>query len=269
MKRRANLQVIIGIGLFAVLILIAVCAPLLAPEDPTRIMIDRELCPPSKAHLLGCDVNGTDILSILIYGTRISLMVGLTATFISCIVGLILGSLAGWYEGKLDSFLMRVVDIVFAFPGILLAIALASALGPSIKNIVLCLVATGWAGYTRLVRGEVRNIKTMEYIQAAQALGYPSWWIIYRHIWPNLTSPVIVTASIGVAGCVLAEASLSFLGVGVPPGTPSWGSLLQLGKDVLVEAPHVAAFAGIAIMLTVFSCHFLGEGIRELADPKA
>ncbi|MGZ3713739.1 MAG: ABC transporter permease, partial [Bdellovibrionota bacterium] len=236
--------------------------------DPMQISLTEELCKPGAHHLLGCDSNGTDILSILIYGARISIEVGFTVTFISVFVGLMLGSIAGYFGGWRDAALMRLLDVIFAFPGTILAIAIASMLGPSKGNLILCLSLTGWAGYARLVRGEVRAIRGLEYVEAARALGVSNSRIFIYHLWPNIFSPLIVTATFGIAGTILAEAGLSFLGIGVPPGTPSWGSLLNFGRDVLLEAPFVSAFPGLAIMLTVLGFHLLGEGLLIKLDPR-
>lgn len=268
-KRKLNRNMVIGGAIVSLIALLAITAPILAPHDPLEISLPNELCAPSGSHWLGCDSNGSDILSILIYGCRVSLQVGFTVTLISVFVGLILGSIAGYYGGWRDQLLMRVLDVIFAFPGIILAIALASMLGPSKGNLIFCLSLTSWAGYARLVRGEVQSIRNLEYVEAARALGLGNARIFLFHLWPNVISPLLVTATFGIAGTILAEASLSFLGIGVPPGTPSWGSLLSFGKDVLLEAPHVASFPGLAIMGTILGFHLLGEGLRQQLDPKA
>ena len=258
-----------GAAVIGVVAVLGVLAPWISPYDPLRISLAEEMCQPSSAHWLGCDSNGADILSLLLYGARISLEVGFIVTFISVLVGLIVGSVAGYYGGWRDAFLMRVLDVIFAFPGTILAIALAAALGPSKSNLILALSLTGWAGYARLVRGEVQNIRHLEYIEAARALGMGAGRIFVFHLWPNIVSPLLVAATFGVAGTILAEASLSFLGIGVPPGTPSWGQLLSFGRDILLEAPHVATFPGVAIVVTVLGFHLLGEGLRKKLDPKA
>lgn len=268
MKSR-NWNLILGATITGIIALTALFAPWLSPYDPLAISLQQEFAPPSAAHWLGCDSNGTDILSILIHGSRIALLVGVSATLTALAIGLLLGSIAGYFGGWRDSILMRFLDVIFAFPGIILAIALASMLGPSEGNLILALVATGWAGYARLVRGEVQAIRGLEYVEAARALGLSNRRIFVFHLWPNIVSPLLVAATFGVAGTILAEASLSFLGVGVPPGTPSWGALLSFGRDVLLEAPHVAAFPGLAIMITVLGFHLLGEGLRRRLDPKA
>lgn len=265
---RRNWNLILGVTITGLIAVVALLAPWLAPYDPRAISLPEELCLPSGSHLLGCDGNGADIFSIVVYGARISLEVGISVTAVSVFVGLVLGSIAGYFGGWRDSVLMRLLDIIFAFPGLILAIALASMLGPSKTNLILCLVLTSWAGYARLVRGEVLAIRSLEYVEAARALGLGSTRILLRHLWPNILSPVLVAATFGLAGTILAEAGLSFLGIGVPPGTPSWGSLLNFGRDVLLEAPHVSTFPGLAIMLTVLGFHLLGEGLRKQLDPK-
>lgn len=259
----------IGLSLVGGLGLVGALASWIAPHDPHAISLAEELCRPGAAHWLGCDANGTDILSILIYGARISLEVGVAVTFTSVLIGLVFGSIAGYFGGWRDTLLMRVLDIIFAFPGIILAIAMASMLGPSKRNLIFCLVLTSWAGYARLVRGEVLAVRSLEYVEAARALGVGTFRIFLVYIWPNILSPLLVSATFGIAGTILAEASLSFLGIGMPPGTPSWGTLISFGRDVLLEAPHVATFPGLAIACTVFSFHLLGEGLRRHLDPKA
>jgi peptide/nickel transport system permease protein len=267
MRKTWQLQAgIVVVGIVAVL---GLFSPWIAPYDPLRISLSEEMCKPGPAHLLGCDANGADILSIMLYGARVSLEVGIIVTLISVIVGLLVGSVAGYFGGWRDTILMRLLDIIFAFPGTILAIALAAALGPSKGNLILALSLTGWAGYARLVRGEVQNIRHLEYVESARALGLGKRRIFVFHLWPNIVSPLLVSATFGVAGTILAEASLSFLGIGVPPGTPSWGQLLSFGRDVLLEAPHVATFPGMAIVCTVLGFHLLGEGLRKKLDPKA
>ena len=244
-----NWQFIAGFAVVLSVTLLGLFAPWLSPFDPMKISLPEELCRPNAMHWLGCDSNGTDIFSILLYGARVSLMVAFCVTAISVLTGLVVGSLAGYYGGWRDSLLMRFLDIVFAFPSTILAIGLAAALGPSKGNLILCLSLTGWAGYARLVRGEIRVARELEYVEAARALGLKDARILLLHLWPNIASPLLVSATFGIAGTILAEASLSFLGIGVPPGTPSWGQLLVFGKDVLIEAPHVATFPGVAIQI--------------------
>lgn len=266
--RQTRFHLMVGGSMIAALTALAALAPWLSPADPTRIRLADSFCTPGAGHVLGCDNNGADILANLLYGARLSLEVGIVTTALCLAIGLVMGSIAGYRGGRLDALIMRVLDIIFAFPGIILAIAIATVMGPSKTNIILALTATGWAGYTRLVRGEVRALKEREYVHAARALGLGPTRIVVRHIWPNLVSPLVVAATFGIAGCILAEASLSFLGVGVPAGTPSWGALLSQGKDFLLEAPHISTFPGLAIMFTILGFNFLGEGLRERLDPK-
>jgi len=263
-----NWNFILGCSCVFVLLFTAIFANFLAPYDPISISLEDSLAPPSNTHLLGCDTSGTDVLSIIIYGARLSLQVGLIVTVLCVLIGLIIGSISGYMGGKVDTFIMRILDIIFAFPGIILAIAVATVLGASKFNVIFALVMTGWAGYTRLVRGEIKALKEKEYIIAANALGMSPLRIVTRHMWPNIVSPILVTATFGIAGTILSEASLSFLGVGVPASTPSWGALLNQGKDFLVEGPHIATFPGFAIMFTILGLNFLGEGLRERLDPK-
>lgn len=251
-----------------VLLVIAVLAPWISPFAPDRLVLEESLMGPGGIHPLGTDKSGADILSILFHGTRLSFEIGVTATLVCVFIGLILGSVAGYFGGWLDTILMRLLDIIFAFPGIILAIAIATVMGASKANVIFALIFTGWAGYTRLVRGEVRSLKEKEYIQAAEAIGMNTTRIIVFHLWPNLVSPILVAATFGIAGCILTESSLSFLGIGVPPGTPSWGALLDQGRDVLLDAPHISTFPGLAIMVTILGFNFLGEGLRERLDPK-
>jgi peptide/nickel transport system permease protein len=267
--KRAPWQLKVGAVMVGTVALLGLLAPFLAPYDPYAISLSEELCHPGGAHWLGCDVNGTDILSILLYGAQVSLLVAVVVTAVSASVGLVVGSVAGYFGGWRDALLMRVLDVVFAFPSTILAIGLAAALGPSKGNLILCLSLTGWAGYARLVRGEIQVVSQLEYVEAAKALGLKTPRIFVHHLWPNIVSPLLVAATFGIAGTILAEASLSFLGIGVPPGTPSWGQLLVFGKDVLIEAPHVATFPGIAILITVIAFHLLGEGLRRRLDPKS
>ena len=268
MRKNSPFNLRLGASIITLLALAAIFGPFLLSTDPQAIALEKSFAAPSRINLFGCDNNGSDVLANIIYGARLSLQVGLATTIFSLGIALVLGSLAGFFGGKVDLVLMRLLEIVFAFPGIILAIAIASVMGPSKANIILALTATGWAGYTRLVRGEVRALKEKEYIQSARALGLSPARIIVFHIWPNLVSPLAVAATFGLAGAITAEASLSFLGVGVPPGTPSWGALLSAGKEFLFEAPHISAFPGIAIMVTILGFNFLGEGLRERLDPK-
>jgi peptide/nickel transport system permease protein len=254
--------------LAAVFILPALCAPWLAPHDPAALDLAGSLAPPSPAYPLGRDEQGADILSRLLYGARISLIVGGTTVIFSASIGVVVGLLAGYFGGWVEQALMRLVDVLLAFPGLLLAIALVAVLGPGLGNVVIALSALGWTGFARLVRGQVLSVKGEDYVLAAHALGVGPWRMMFRHILPNIMAPVIVQASFAIAGAVLSEASLSFLGLGVPPGTPSWGAMLSEGKYVMVEAPHVSLFPGLAIMGVVLGFNLLGDVLNDYLDPK-
>jgi peptide/nickel transport system permease protein len=262
-----NKLALAGLVIIGVLVATALLAPFLAPYDPLAIDLKGELEGPRAGHPLGQDKLGRDILSQIIYGTQVSLAVGLVVVGISLLIGVALGAMAGYWGGVFDAFLMRIVDILLAFPGILLAIALAGILGPSLKNIILALCILGWVGYARLVRGQVMAEKNREYVLAAKAVGGSHSRIIIRHILPNVFAPVIVEATFGLAGVILAESSLSFLGLG-PQDVPTWGRLLNEGAHYLLFAPHVATFPGIAIMLTVLGFNFIGDGLRNKWDVK-
>lgn len=257
----------VGLGIIGLLLVTALLAPFLAPYDPLAIDLRGELEGPAAGHPLGQDKLGRDILSQVIYGSRVSLVVGLVVVGISLLIGVTLGAAAGYFGGVFDTILMRIVDILLAFPGILLAIALAGILGPNLRNIILALCVLGWVGYARLVRGQVLAEKNREYVLAARAIGASHPRIILRHILPNCFAPVIVEATFGLAGVILAESSLSFLGLG-PQDVPTWGRLLNEGAQYLLFAPHVATFPGIAIMLTVLGFNFIGDGLRNRWDVK-
>ncbi len=257
-----------GLGVALALFAVAVAAPLIAPTRPSAIDLQAELQPPSTRHLLGTGENGLDVLTHVIYGARVSLWVSLFAVGISAAVGILLGGMAGYVGGLLDEALMRSVDILLAFPGILLAIFITAVLGPSLKNVVFALAVTGWTGYARLVRSQVLSLRERDYVRAAQVLGAGHARILARHLLPNAAGPIIVQATFGIPAAILAEASLSFLGLGVPPGTPSWGSLVDQGTQYLLLAPHIALFPGLAIALTVLGFNFLGDAVRDAIDPR-
>ncbi|HEX9984779.1 MAG TPA: nickel transporter permease [Thermoanaerobaculia bacterium] len=257
-----------GLILTVVLILCALAAPLLAPHDPISQETSRRLETPSKEHPLGLDDLGRDVLSRIIWGARVSLRVGFSVVLITSLVGVTLGAISGYFGGWVDLAIMRVCDILLAFPGILLAIAMVAVLGPSLNNVVIALAIIGWVSYARLVRGQVLKVREMEFVTAAKALGARSPRVILRHVLPNVINPVIVMATLGLAGAILAEASLSFLGLGVQPPTPSWGAMLTAGRRYLGLANHLAIFPGAAIMLAVMGLNFLGDGLIDALDPK-
>lgn len=257
-----------GALLTVALIFVALAAPLLAPFDPDAQDTSRRLEAPSTQHLLGLDDLGRDVLSRIVFGARVSLRVGFSVVVIGSLIGVALGAMAGYFGGAWDATIMRICDILLAFPGILLAIALVAVLGPSLNNVILALAAINWVGYARLVRGQVLKVREMEYVTAAKALGARSPRVITRHVLPNVINPVIVMATLGLAGAILAEAALSFLGLGVQPPTPSWGAMLTSGRQYLGIANHLAIFPGAAIMLAVMGLNFLGDGLIDALDPK-
>lgn len=263
-----NFAFTFGLILTVLLVVIALCAPLLAPHDPNVQDTARRLEEPSGTHPLGLDDLGRDVLSRIIWGSRISLRVGFSVVLISSLIGVSLGAISGYFGGWMDVLVMRLCDILLAFPGILLAIALVAVLGPSINNVILALSCIGWVGYARLVRGQVLKVREMEYVTAAKALGAKSPRVIILHVLPNVINPVIVLATLGLAGAILSEASLSFLGLGVQPPTPSWGAMLTAGRRYLGLANHLAIFPGAAIMLAVVGLNFLGDGLIDALDPK-
>ncbi len=263
-----NKFAMLGGAIIVVLLLTAIFAPQLAPYDPLEQHIIEGLSKPSTAHWFGQDKLGRDLLSRIVYGSRISLRVGLFTVSISLLIGVTVGSVSGYYGGVLDELFMRIVDILMAFPGILLAIAMVAVLGPNLNHVILALCLIGWVGYARLVRGQVLYLRELEYVTAAQALGAKPRRIILFHLLPNVIAPVIVEATFGMAGAILAEASLSFLGLGAQPPTPSWGSMLNEGREFLLLAPHHTTFPGLAIMVVVLGFNFLGDGLRDSFDVK-
>ncbi|HWS96972.1 MAG TPA: ABC transporter permease [Candidatus Methylomirabilis sp.] len=265
-----NLLATSGAAMIVVLVALALFASWIAPQDPAHIDLPARLMGPSAAHWFGTDELGRDILSRIIYGARISMLVGTCVVATSLTLGLILGSIAGYYGGFLDRFLNVVVMNAFmSFPGILLAIAFVAFLGPGLFNVVLALSIGGWVGYARLVRAQVLAVKEREFVEAARALGASDLRIIVRHILPNIIQPVIVQAAIGMAGAILAEATMSFLGLGVPPPTATWGSMLNDGRSHLFDAPHLVVFPAVAVMLAVLSFNFVGDGLRDYLDPRS
>ncbi|HUK25320.1 MAG TPA: ABC transporter permease [Terriglobales bacterium] len=267
---RHNPLAAIGVVLVLAFVICAVFAPWIAPQDPAFINLPMRLAPPSAVHWCGTDELGRDILSRLIYGSRISMLVGSCVVAASLGLGLIIGSVAGYYGGGIDRFVNVVlVNAFMSFPGILLAIAFVAFRGPGIFNLIFALSLGGWVGYARLVRGQVLAAREREYVEAARALGANDLRIVVRHILPNIIQPVIVQAAIGMAGAILAEATMSFLGLGVPPPTASWGTMLNDGRAHLFDAPHLVIFPALAVMLAVLSFNFIGDALRDYLDPRA
>ena len=266
---RKNTLALAGSIILIVLTLSAVFAPWLAPYDPAdQKLIDR-LEGPSWQHPFGNDELGRDILSRLLLGTRVSMRVGATVVLLSVMAGVLIGGFAGYIGGKLDTFVtVVVINSLMAFPGILLAIALVAFLGPGLDRLIFALAAIGWVGYARLARGQVLKVKTLEFVEAARALGASGPRIFINHILPNIIQPILIQASIGMAAAILAEASLSFLGLGISPPTPSWGAMLNDARSHLFDAPHMVVFPSIALVMTVLSFNFLGDALRDWLDPR-
>jgi len=256
-----------GLLLTLALVVCALLAPVLAPHDPLHPEGAR-LEQPSDAYPLGLDELGRDVLSRIVWGARVSLRVGFSVVLLASVIGVTLGAISGYFGGMADVLIMRLCDILLAFPGILLAIALVAVLGPSLNNVIIALAIIGWVGYARLVRGQVLKVREMEFVTAAKALGAKSPRVIALHVLPNVINPVIVMATLGLAGAILAEAALSFLGLGVQPPTPSWGAMLTYGRQYLGLANHLTIFPGAAIMAAVMGLNFLGDGLIDALDPK-
>jgi peptide/nickel transport system permease protein len=265
--KKNRLAVIGGIIVFC-LFAIAILAPFVAPYDPNAINVKHVLEAPSFSHPFGTDDLGRDIFSRVIYGSRISLAVGFVAVGIATIIGIIFGALSGYYGGWLDTIIMRFVDIMLSIPTFFLILAVIAMLEPSIWNIMIVIGITSWMGVARFVRAEFLSLKEREFVLSARALGASDFRIIFRHILPNAMSPVLVSAVLGIAGAVLVESALSFLGIGVQPPTASWGNILTIGKDNIEIAWWISVFPGLAIFITVLAYNLLGEGIRDSIDPR-
>jgi peptide/nickel transport system permease protein len=255
-----------GIFILGMLVMCAVLAPVLAPYSPEEIVESQTLAPSFK-HLFGTDDLGRDIFSRTLYGARISLTVGFIAVIISILVGTLFGALAGYYGGIIDSMIMRFVDVMLAFPSIFLILAIQAMLTPNIYNVMVVIGLTSWMGVARLVRGEFLRIRELSYVEAARAIGCSDLRIIFKHILPNARAPIIVAATLGMAGAILTESALSFLGMGVQPPMPSWGNMLMDSQAYLFDAPWMSVIPGVLILLTVLSLYFVGEGLREKLTP--
>ena len=246
----------------------AVLGPFVAPYDPASQQLALRLQGPSLAHPFGLDELGRDVLARIVHGARVSMAVGLAVVTVSSLLGTLLGATAGYFGGRVDDLISRVIDVLLAFPGILLAIALVAVLGPSLVNVVLALCVIGWVGYARLVRGVTLKIRELDFVQAARALGASSPRILLRHVVPGALPALAVQTTLGMAGAILAEASLSFLGLGVQPPTPSWGTMLDAGRSHLFDAPHLTIFPGLSIAALVLGFNFVGDGLRDRVDPR-
>ncbi|MBI4667115.1 MAG: ABC transporter permease [Nitrospinae bacterium] len=265
---RRNKLAVAGGAIVLSLFVVAIFAGIIAPYDPSVIDTARILAPPSSDHILGADDLGRDVFSRMVYGSRISLTVGFVAVGLATTIGVIIGAIAGYFGGWVDNGLMRLVDIMLTIPTFFLILAVIAFLPPSIYTIMVVIGVTGWMGVARLVRAEFLALKRRDFVMAARALGVGDAGIIFRHILPNAMSPVLVSATLDVAGAILTESALSFLGIGVQPPTPSWGNILTLGKDNIEFAWWLSVFPGLAILITVLGYNLLGEGIRDALDPR-
>ncbi|HXJ36324.1 MAG TPA: ABC transporter permease [Candidatus Eisenbacteria bacterium] len=259
----------VGAAVLAVLVIVALAAPLVAPGDPYRSDLPGRLATPSAAHVFGCDGLGRDLFARIAYGARVSLGVATVVIAISLAVGVAVGAGAALAGGWVDTLLARAIDIVLAFPGLLLAIALAAVRGPGVANVVIALAALGWPGYARLARAEITGLRTREFAQAARALGARPARVLVRHLLPAALPTLLVQATFGFSGVIIAESSLSFLGLGVPPPLPSWGAMLDEGRQFLLVAPHLVIFPGAVLALTVLALQLVGDGLRDWLDVSA
>jgi len=268
-RLKQNKLAMIGLVMIVIFFLIAILAPVLAPYDPIKQDLRKSHLPPSREHLMGTDLHGRDILSRLIYGTRISLLVGFLPQVVSLSLAMVLGLLSGYYGGWIDDLTMRLADAFFAFPSLLFMMALMFVLGPKqgLLGIVLGLGIVGWAGRSRIMRGQVLSVKERSYVESAQAIGARTNRIIFRHVLPNCLAPLIVTTTMAIPGAIMAEAGLSFIGLGVPPPTPSWGQMLYTGRAYIRQFPWLCIWPGLAIFFTVLSFNLFGDGLRDALDP--
>jgi len=259
----------IGLGITAFMTIVAIFAPLIAPFPPNKMDVVNSLVTPGTAgHLLGTDNYGRDLFSRLVFGARISLIVGISAVVFGAFFGTLLGLVSGYFGGRLDALIMRTMDGLFAFPFILLAITLMTVLGQGLVNVIIAIGIANIPGFARIVRGQVLSVKEEEFIEVTRSLGATNGRIIFQHVLPNCLAPLIVYGTMSVAGAIISEAALSFLGLGVQPPTASWGSILKDGKDFLVLSPHMATFSGLAILFTVLGINLFGDGLRDALDPK-
>lgn len=267
-RLRRNWMAMFGLAIMILIVFTALFADVIAPYDFREQDLRNVAAPPSREHLLGTDDLGRDILSRIIYGARVSLQVGFVAVGISLIIGGTLGALAGYYGGNIDNFVMRFMDVLLAIPSILLAIAIVSAFGGGLINVMIAVGIATIPVYARIVKASVISIKEQEFIEAARAIGATDLRIILKHIIPNSMAPMIVQGTLGVAIAILSAAGLSFIGLGIEPPTPEWGAMLSSGRHLIRRAPHVATFPGLAIVITIFALNLLGDGLRDALDPR-
>ena len=269
-RLRRDRVAMVGLVLVLLLALVAVLAPWIAPYDPvTDYNLRNRLQPPSKEHWLGTDASGRDVFSRIVYGARISLTVGLTSRVVTLILGVGLGALAGYFAGTwVDMLVMRLSEIVDALPSLFVAIAISVAIGPGIYTVFIALGFVGWADMCRLIRGQVLTIREQQFVEAARAIGCSSGRIVFRHILPQVTAPIMVSLTMGIAGAIMAETALSFLGLGAQPPTPTWGSMMNYARQYIYIAPHLVFAPGVAILITVYAFNLLGDGLRDALDPR-
>jgi peptide/nickel transport system permease protein len=269
-RLKQNKMAMAGIGILSVIVLLAIFADIIAPYDSVAIKqnLSERLQGPSTAHIFGTDEYGRDMFARLIHGARVSLQVGILAVGIAIVLGGTLGAIAGYYGGTLDNIIMRIMDVFLAVPSILLAIAIVSALGPNLLNLMFAISISSIPGYARIVRASVISIRDQEFVEAAKAIGADDFRIIFKHIIPNALAPVIVQGTLGVAGAILSTAGLSFIGLGIQPPAPEWGAMLSGGRQYLRYAPHVTTIPGIAIVITILALNLVGDGLRDALDPR-
>jgi len=265
---RRNWAAMIGLVVMVILVITAIFANVIAPEDPVAQDLSRTFLKPNSHNIMGTDNFGRDIFSRVVFGTRTSLQIGFTAVSVGLLIGLILGSISGFYAGQIDNILMRFIDILISIPGILLAIAIVAALGPGMVNVMIAVGLASIPGYTRITRATVLTIREREFIEAARAIGASDLRIIARHILPNCLAPIIVQATLGLSGAILSAAGLSFIGLGIQPPTPEWGFMLSDGRRFLRDHWHMVSFPGLAIVTVVLAINMVGDGLRDALDPK-
>ncbi len=259
---------LVGMGLIATLVLTAIFAPLLATHDPFQISPPNRLKPPSSQHWFGTDTAGRDIFSRVLYGTRISIRIGVTVVFLATLIGSIIGLFSGYLGGKFDEIVMRITDVFFSIPYLILAMAITASLGPGLLNAMISLSLVWWPTYARLIRSQVLQIREAPYIEAARGLGVSRKRIIFRHILPNAMTPVIVQCSLDFGNAIMYAAALSFIGLGAQPPSPEWGAMISLARNYIQDSWWFATFPGLAILMTVIGFNLLGDGIRDLTDPR-
>lgn len=257
-----------GLGIIVIMIILAVISPYIAPYGYETMILPDRLQPPNTKHLLGTDNFGRDILSRMLYGARVSLIVGLGGVAIATSIGVLLGAMAGFYSKWIDEIIMRIMDVMLAFPYIILAVALMAMVGPSLRNVILVIGITRTPRFARVTRGSVLALKEMDFVTAARSLGQREWRILARHILPNCLTPIVIMASLSVATAILTESALSFLGLGIRPPQASWGTMIADGRRFMLDAPWIATLPGIAISLTILGYNLFGDGLRDALDPK-